>query len=272
MNARSNAKGVQTSTRPSGVVTLLTDFGTLDPYVGIMHGVILRIAPQSRLVDLTHRVAPQSVRGGALLLRNAVEYFPVGTVHLAVVDPGVGSARAPIAVATDAGWLVGPDNGLLAGAAEVLGFREARRIENERLLLTPVSNTFHGRDVFAPIAGFLAGGGAFDEVGAPVDEILSLEPSLVSDDGSVVTGEIVHVDHFGNLISNIPSKSIEAATSIEIAGRTLTGLASSYASAAPGAVLAIVGSWGTLEVACNGGSAAETLGCGVGAPVSVRRV
>ncbi len=257
--------------KPRGVVTLLSDFGTVDPYAGIMHGVILGIAPQARLVDLTHSVPHQSVSSGALLLRSAVEYFPTGTVHLAVVDPGVGSERAPIVVITDGGVLVGPDNGLLYSSADALGIREVRRIENEKLLQRPISRTFHGRDIFAPVAGYLAGGGEPSQVGPVMDGLHSLDELAVKELGETVEGAIVHVDHFGNLISNIRVSELGGVESIEISDRHLAGLSSSYASVAPGEVLAVEGSWGTLEVAVNGGNAAEALGCGVGATVTVRR-
>ncbi len=258
---------------PSGIVTLLTDFGTVDPYAGIMRGVILGIAPDARLVDLTHDVPPQAVEVGSLLLRSAVEFFPVGTVHCAVVDPGVGSDRAPLVVVTDGAVLVGPDNGLLQASAAALGVREVLRIENEKLFLQPVSRTFHGRDIFAPVAAYLAAGGSPRQVGSSMPGMRSLDAPPLRADGDTVEGAIIHVDHFGNLISNIPVADIGdgGGADVEIADRRVKGLSASYADAAPGEMVAIEGSWKTLEVACNGGNAAERLGCGVGTPVIVRR-
>jgi S-adenosylmethionine hydrolase len=256
--------------KANGVVSILTDFGTRDPYVGIMRGVILDLAPDARLVDLTQHVPPQSVAVGALLLRSAVEYFPPGTVHLAVVDPGVGSDRAPIAVVTRRGALVGPDNGLLHASAEALGVVEIRRIANENLFRRPVSHTFHGRDIFAPAAGHLAAGGSLDQIGPVLESMVPLDGPVVSRDTETVEGTIVHVDHFGNLISNIRVSEIGEMAAIEIAEQRLDRLSSSYADAPRGGLLAIEGSWGTLEIACNGGSAADALSCNVDTPVIVR--
>jgi S-adenosylmethionine hydrolase len=256
--------------RANGIVTILTDFGTRDPYVGIMRGVILDFAPDARLVDLTQHVPPQSVAVGALLLRSAVEYFPPGTVHLAVVDPGVGSDRAPIAVMTRRGALVGPDNGLLHASAEALGVLEVRRIANQDLFRKPVSHTFHGRDIFAPAAGHLAAGGSPAQIGPEMESMVPLDGSEVSYGGETVAGAIVHVDHFGNLISNIRVTEIGEVSAVEIAGQRFDGLSSSYADTPRGGLLAIEGSWGTLEIARNGGSAAEALSCTVDTPVIVR--
>src|SRR5712691_5770640 len=152
--------------RVNGIITLTTDFGTRDAYVGVMKGVVLGICPAARLIDLSHEVPPQAVRLGALLLRSAVEYFPSGTVHLAVVDPGVGGARQPVLAVTERALLVGPDNGLLAPAAALLGVRAVHRLEREAFFRQPVSQTFHGRDVFAPVAAHLAGGATPDAFGS----------------------------------------------------------------------------------------------------------
>lgn len=254
----------------NGIVTILTDFGTRDPYVGIMRGVVLGVAPHAHLVDLTQHVPPQSVAVGSLLLRSAVEYFPPGTVHLAVVDPGVGSDRAPIAVLTRRGALVGPDNGLLHASAEALGVLEVRRIANEDLFRKPVSHTFHGRDIFAPAAGHLAAGGSLETIGPVLQSMVPLDGPVVSYGSETVEGTIVHVDHFGNLVSNIRVSEIGEMAAIEIAGQRLERLSSSYADAPRGGLLAIEGSWGTLEIACNGGSAAEALSCNVDSSVIVR--
>jgi S-adenosyl-L-methionine hydrolase (adenosine-forming) len=260
--------------QPSGIVTLLSDFGTSDPYVGIMHGVVLGIAAQARLVDLTHEVAPQSVAAGALLLRSAVEYFPPGTVHLAVVDPGVGGARAPIVAVTDRAVLVGPDNGLLQPSWEILGLREIRRIEAAELFLQPVSRTFHGRDIFAPVAAHLAAGRSPRSIGPVLDSARPLQglpgAGRLEPDGDVIHGVILHVDRFGNLISNVAAAGLGGVT-VEIAGRRVAGLSSSYSEVPAGDIVALEGSWGTVEIACNRGSAAAVLGCGVGSALLVRR-
>lgn len=256
--------------QPSGVVSMLTDFGTSDPYAGIMAGVVLGLAPQARIVDLTHAVPPQAVEIGALLLRSAVPYFSPGAVHLAVVDPGVGSARDPIVAVTESAMLVGPDNGLLHAAATALGLLEVRRIEAGELLLQPVSHTFHGRDVFAPVAGRLAAGLPPAAVGAVLPEMRRLDALDPVREGDRVAGSVLHVDHFGNLITNVPATGLAGERlAIEVGGRRLERLCSSYAEVAEGEILAIAGSWGMLEVAQNRGNAAHTLGVGRGDPVVV---
>jgi S-adenosylmethionine hydrolase len=264
-----------TAARAAGLVTLLTDFGTADAYVGIMKGVALGVRRDLTLIDLTHAVPPQAVSVGALLLRSAVPYFPPGSVHCAVVDPGVGTARAGIAVVTDAAVLVGPDNGLLSPAAAALGgARAVYGLENAALFRQPVSATFHGRDVFAPVAAHLAAGlepaALGPRRGAPASLVLP-EPTLSAD---ALRGEVIHVDRFGNLLTNIGAEALAAfrapTVSVTVAGMSVA-LAATYAAVAPGALLALVSSWGTLEVALRDGSAAARLGVGRGAPVVVAR-
>lgn len=257
----------------NGVITLLTDFGTRDAYVGIMKGVALGICPTARLVDLTHEVPPQAVPVGALLLRSAVESFPDGTVHLAVVDPGVGSARDAVAVITARACLVGPDNGLLAPAAAALGPYTVRRLTCEELFRRPVSQTFHGRDIFAPIAAHLAAGMPPQRLGPQVPALQPLalpEPRVES---NAVHGEVIYVDHFGNLITNIGAAALRAFRpqnlSVRIAETMISPLASSYAAVPAGMALALIGSWGTLEVAVRDGRAADALHAGVAARVTV---
>jgi S-adenosylmethionine hydrolase len=259
--------------KPSGIVTLCTDFGTQDAYVGIMKGVMLSVNRDLRFVDLSHDVPPQSIRIGALLLRNAVEYFPPGTVHLAVVDPGVGSDRHPIVAVTDRAFLVGPDNGLLHPAALALGLREVHRLERQELFRRPVSQTFHGRDVFAPVAAHLASGVSPRQVGTALDTLRPLaipEPRL---SGGGVEGEILHVDRFGNLITNIGMRELHAfpadAVSVTIGSVSIDRLVPSYASVPQGAPLLIISSWGLLEIAVREGNAAERFGAAAGASVSL---
>jgi len=239
--------------RASGIITLLTDFGGRDAYVGIMKGVALGICPAARLVDLTHEVPPQAVRLGALLLRSAVGYFPDGTVHLAVVDPGVGSARNPIAVVGERAALVGPDNGLLAPAAAALGTYAVRRLTCERLFRQPVSSTFHGRDVFAPVAAHLAAGIAAEELGPELPALEPLDIPAARVEPGAVHGEIIYVDHFGNLVSNIDAAVVRAfrpqTVSVSIGETMMSPLAASYAAVPSGRPLALVGSWGLVEVA-----------------------
>lgn len=255
------------------IITLLTDFGTADAYVGTMKGVILGICPHVRLVDLSHEVPPQGIIPAALLLRSAVGFFRAGTVHLAVVDPGVGSARDPIAIVTERGVLVGPDNGLLHPAALAMGVREVRRLERTDLFRQPVSRTFHGRDVFAPVAAHLATGLPPHELGPlrPAPQPLRLaEPRCES---GRVSGEVIYVDRFGNLITNVPASAMAGfATrnvSVSIAGVPVVPIVTAYAAVPEGSPLAIMGSWGLLEVAVRSGNAAQRLAATTGTVVTV---
>lgn len=257
----------------SGVITLLTDFGLDDAYVGIMKGVMLRIDPTARLVDLTHAVPPQRIVVGALILRSAVGYFPDGTVHLAVVDPGVGSARRPIMIETGRGLLVGPDNGILYPAAAALGGGTARLLADERFFVHPISPTFHGRDIFAPVAAHLARGTDPAEIGPPLDSIVELSLPAPGCMGSILTGEVVHVDHFGNLITNITADLLSRfpvqQLSVSINETPIGTLLTTYSGVSEGAPIALIGSWGLLELAIRNGNAAEKFAAGPGTPVTV---
>jgi S-adenosylmethionine hydrolase len=259
--------------QPSGIITLLTDFGTQDAYVGIMKGVILGIHARAQIVDLTHAVPPQQVLPAALLLRSAAGYFPPGTVHVAVVDPGVGSDRRPLVIATDSGWLVGPDNGVLSLAAAALGTRGIWNIENPELLRHPVSQTFHGRDVFAPVAAHLSRGLAAGAVGPAEPAFAGLSVPAPRRTAAALVGEVVYVDRFGNLVTNIDAESVARfsprALSVSIAGRPVAGPVNAYAAVPEGVALSIVGSWGLLEIAVRNGNAATTLAAGPGTPVAV---
>jgi hypothetical protein len=259
--------------RASGIITLLTDFGTRDAYVGIMKGVALGICPAAQLVDLTHDVPPQAVRVGALLLRHAVDFFPGGTVHLAVVDPGVGSARQPVLVVGERAFLVGPDNGLLAPAAAALGVRAVHQLVRDEFFRRPVSQTFHGRDVFAPVAAHLAAGTPPHAFGPELPELQALDLPEPRVEAGAVHGEVVYVDRFGNLVTNIPAAALASfhpqRLSVRIGDVTLSPLAPTYAAVAPGAPAALVGSWRTLEVAVRDGNAADQLRAGITTRVTV---
>jgi S-adenosylmethionine hydrolase len=259
--------------KPSGIVTLLTDFGSEDAFVGIMKGVMLGINPHVRLVDLTHAVPPQQIRAGALALRSAVSFFPSGTVHLTVVDPGVGSERLPIAIETASAWLVGPDNGVLSLAAALLQPRSVRRIENHALFLRPLSQTFHGRDLFAPVAAHLSRGLAPAALGSEISGFTKLYLPAAVRTPLGVLGEVLYVDHFGNLITNIEARLLESfrgrRLSVSIGITPVAGPVTAYSAVAEGALLAIFGSWGMMEIAVRNGSAADLLGAGPATPVMV---
>lgn len=257
----------------SGIITLLTDFGTADAFVGIMKGVILGINPPARLIDLTHAVPPQQILPAALILRSSAPFFPPGTIHVAVVDPGVGSARQPIAIKTERAFLIGPDNGVLSLAAAALGRRHVRAIEKEELFRQPVSQTFHGRDVFAPAAAHLSRGLAFDTLGPSLDSIVELTLPAPQHTTSGIRGEVIHVDHFGNLLTNIDADTLARfpaqRVSVSIAQTLVTGPVAAYAAVPEGTALAIIGSWGVVEIAVRNGNAAQTFSAGPGTPVTV---
>lgn len=255
------------------IVTLLTDFGLSDAFVGIMKGVLLTIARDCQVVDLTHEIPPQDVLAGALQLRSAVPFFPDGTIHVAVVDPGVGSQRRALVVETEHGLLLGPDNGLLSPAAKLLGVRRIFELQPGTHTLATISHTFHGRDVFAATAGHLARGLPAADCGRRVDTMQELAVPIPRSEGSQIIGEVIHVDHFGNLVTNIEASLLARFSGsdllVRVGGTEIVGLAPSYAAVAEGSALAIVASWGTLEVAVRNGNAAKQLGVGVGVDVRV---
>lgn len=265
---------------PCGVLTLLSDFGLSDAYVGVMKGTIVQIQPTLTIIDLTHQIPPQNLWQGRFALMSAVPYFPAGTVHVAVVDPGVGGTRRAVAVALAAnlGYLVGPDNGLLSGAIAQFGVSSAVELTNPYYwrAATP-SSTFHGRDIFAPVGAHLARGVPLAELGRPVDPQTLLHLDLpVADqhadqhqEQQTYRGCIQAIDHFGNLITTIPSHAVsEAAWSVTVAGREFAGQRT-YGDRAPGELLALIGSHGWVEIAVSNGSAHEKLGIGWGERVDV---
>jgi hypothetical protein len=239
-----------------------------------MKGVILGREPSARIVDLTHAVPSGDIRAGAFALLASCRCFPPGTVHVAVVDPGVGSPRPALAVRTADYYFIGPDNGVLSFALAHQSVQAVRRIQNQRLFRQPVSATFHGRDVFAPVAAHLAGGGDFAQVGPKVGGFVRLcwpEPQATKDGWM---GEVVYVDHFGNAITNLGPEQLGSLApqggELVLPGRKPCPLAACYQAAPSGQPLGIIGSCGLLEVAVSGGSAARSLGLRVGTRVRVR--
>lgn len=245
--------------RPCGIVALLTDFGARDPYVGLTKGMVLRSHPKAMLVDLVHDIPPQDLALAAFFLRAAVDRFPPGTIFLAVVDPGVGTARRAVCGLAHGCFWIGPDNGVLG---EVLAAdSEVRAIDFEHLGLHASSRTFHGRDVFAPFAGSLAAGRfGFTAVGPRAGELVRVPPMTTG------TPRVVHVDTYGNLVTNVPATAIANVRAVRIAGRSVP-LRGTYGDAAPGSLVCLVNSYDLVEVAENQGSAAATLAAGRGAPV-----
>jgi S-adenosyl-L-methionine hydrolase (adenosine-forming) len=256
--------------RPSGVVTLLTDFGLDDTYVGTVKGVLLTINPRVRLVDLTHAVPPQDVRRAALLLELAWRFFPRGTVHLAVVDPGVGGSRRPIAMAAGGHYFVGPDNGLLGFCCDLPGAR-AVVLADSRYHRRPVSRTFHGRDVFAPVAAHCSRGVPLTAFGPPLRHPVRLAASQPRQVGGRVEGEVLLADRFGNLLTSLRGRELPGPAGrgvLRIGGARVRGLARAYVDLPRRALGAVIDSSGRVEVFVREGSARRRLGIGPGAPVS----
>ncbi len=254
------------------VITLTTDFDQMDGYVGAMKGVILSICPRAELVDITHQIRPQAVQQAAYVLSTVVTYYPPGTVHLVVVDPGVGSERRPVAVQTERATYVGPDNGVLSLALDLAPARQAVHLTEPRYRLSPVSATFHGRDVFAPAAAHLACGVAVEEMGKtfPVSDLASLpvpKPEPQPDGGW--QGAILHIDHFGNLITNFRPCPHHYGLRVGAGGRWLEQISATFSDVAPGELVAYAGSSGYLEIAVREGSAADQLALDVGDPVRI---
>jgi hypothetical protein len=259
---------------PSGVVTLTTDFGLRDPFVGVMKGRLIGAFPAVRVIDLTHEIRAHWPAEAGFWLARSFRYFPAGTVHVAVVDPGVGSGREIAAIEAEGHLFLAPDNGLLAPVLDGSAGSVARRIANAVLAgvgAATASATFHGRDIFAPLAAELAAGRLRpDELGAVVPELVPgwLEEPVVA--SGQVSGQVVTVDHFGNLVTNIDGRDLRALAHpvVRIAGRELP-LRRTYSDARPGDYLALVNSFGVLEIARAEQSAAEGLGVERGAPVVV---
>jgi S-adenosylmethionine hydrolase len=257
------------------VITVLTDFGLEDGYVAAMKGVIAGVAPEARVVDVTHLVPPQDVAFARFRLLTVAPFFPPGTIHLVVVDPGVGTARRAVAIQCRSGsCLVGPDNGVLSGALEADPPLRAVELTDARFWRTASpSSTFHGRDVFAPVAANLARGVPLESLGRalPPEQLTTLELLSARTIPGGAEGAVQAADHFGNLISNVPGALLPGGSAwrASIAGRTLLG-ARTYGDVPPGEVLALVGSHGFVEVAVNRGDARRALGAGVGDPVQIR--
>lgn len=255
------------------VITLTTDFGLTDHFVGVMKGVILAICPKARIVDISHDVAAFEISQGAFLVSQAYRYFPPKTIHVAVVDPGVGTARRPLLVEAGGQYFIGPDNGVLA-MVYMEQEHKAREITADKYFLHPLSRTFHGRDIFAPVAAHLARGARPSSVGPVIEDHLKIDfykPQRTA--RRIWTGAVLHVDHFGNMVTNfhidefadVRTRPFEMA----IGPRQLRRLALNYADSEPGEPFVIVGSSGYLEIAANQASAAKLLGCGPGAPAEL---
>ena len=270
---------------PPPIITLTTDFGLQDPYVAAMKGAILTINPTARLVDVSHTIRPQAIDQAVFVLAAAWPYFPPGAIHVAVVDPAVGSQRRALALRAGTATFVGPDNGVLSaalpddvraaagGSPAPVGLPAGYRavfLTNERFFRAPVSSTFHGRDVFGPVAAHLSLGVALEDLGEPIERVVALPPFRAQrqPDGSL-RGRVLHIDAFGNLITDVRVEDLPSGNAvIEVADRTVEGVSATYE---PGADLrAVTGSSGYLEIAAPGGSAAAVLKADLGLTVVVR--
>lgn len=275
------------------IITLITDFGGSGSYVGVMKGVILSITPQARLVDITHQINPQDIQQAASVLATVYPYFPAHTVHLVVVDPGVGGARRPIAVETPHGRFVAPDNGVLTQVLLRAERWQVVALDNPAFWRAAPSHTFHGRDIFSPAAAHLAGGRALSELGTAIDDPVQLAPPQLEVTERFIRGRVVHIDHFGNVLTDItrlswladgtvrfepldprleaqPPLCFEAASArVSFGWHVIEGMRHNYGEAPAKRPVALISSSGELEIAVNQGSAQNELGAKLGDPVTL---
>ncbi len=245
----------------NNIITLLTDFGETDGFVGTMKGVILGIHPAARIIDISHQIPPQDIDAGAFVLRNCYRYFPERTIHVVVIDPGVGSERRIILVETERYFFLAPDNSVLKYIFHEEKIKRVFNITNHNFFLKQISHTFHGRDIFAPVAAHLASGIAPGRFGEEITDYEKGEIDFPEIDGNKITGKIIHIDGFGNLITNISSSLLEKNRifSISLGTQTIKNLSNSYAEVEIGKPVALIGSSGYLEIGIRNGNAQEFL-------------
>lgn len=257
------------------VITLLTDFGTTDHYVAAMKGVVLDICPKAQLIDISHDITPYAVAEAAYTLAQAWRYFPAGTVHLVVVDPGVGSARRPILVESHGYRFVAPDNGVLTMALAGAPKPRFREITSSRYFRKPVSRTFHGRDIFAPVAAHLAAGILPARFGGIIADPVQLQGAFpVQISARKWSGKVLKIDRFGNIVTNLDwptwERLVHGPFELQVGSRAISRLATAYADVADRKPFLIRGSADYIEISVNQGSAASVLGVGAGAPLELR--
>lgn len=283
---------MESTTAPT--IALLTDFGTTDVYVGTMKAVMARICPTTRFIDITHAVQPQNIQQGAFTLFTCCRYFAPGTVFLTVIDPGVGTNRRALAAQAGEYYFVGPDNGVLSFALAEYDNIATVELSNQDYRLDTISSTFHGRDIFAPAAAHLAAGVSLYEFGPVIEDYYRLPAPQLMIGRSTIEGEVIHIDHFGNVVTSIgevrrsasgelyliapfgrgqqrhPVITLPPAATIQIGSLKLARIHRTYSEVAPGAALALVGSSGFLEISINGGSAAQAFNIAIGDPVTLQ--
>ena len=259
------------------IITLTTDFGLNDHFVGTMKGVILNIVPEAEIVDISHAVQPYDVLDGALTIAQSYSYFPTAAVHVVVVDPGVGTARRPIIASSEQHHFVAPDNGVLSLIYAREERMHVRHVTSQHYFQQPVSNTFHGRDIFAPVAAYLAKRVDSEKFGEIVDDYVRFNaPRPKPVDARTMRGVVLKVDRFGNLITNITPQDVPMlfqqsppAFKIVVGKREIGEIKSTYSEGEPGEIFAILGSMGYVEISTNRGSAAQAIGVGKGTDVSI---
>jgi S-adenosylmethionine hydrolase len=248
------------------IITLTTDFGVSDPFVGIMKGVILSIEPAAHIVDITHEIRSYDIMEASFVIDSAYRYFPTGTVHVVVVDPGVGSLRRPLAARSEEHLFVGPDNGVLSAVLE----NEVYHVTNNSLFLSPVSRTFHGRDIFAPVGANLLRGFPIESVGPRTLDFVKKRLPGPRPQGDTLLAAVIHIDKFGNIITNLRRPHLGSSDfNIRVGGFSITRFCSTFSEADPGEFFAIEGSAGYIELALNQGSAADRLKVERGAEIEV---
>ncbi len=246
------------------IITLTSDFGADSPYVAQMKGAILCIAPQVTIVDITHSIPPQDVMGGAVVLADTAIQFPKRTIHVAVVDPGVGTDRGIVAAKVSGHWFIVPNNGLLTGVVQSGAIEAIHSVDNRKLWRAEVSNTFHGRDIMGPVAAHLAGGVRAEQIGPSPGVIFALPWPQPSVAGDRIAGEILAIDSFGNIITNITQTHLDnwqpaGQITVQCGGQKIFGIVRTYAERGPGELAALIGSSGRLEIAEVNGNAAQRL-------------
>ncbi len=278
-----------TKPRSVPVIALITDFGLQDSYVGVMKGVILSICPYAQIIDLTHAIQPQNVQQAAYVLLSTLDYLPQETIVVAVIDPGVGSSRKPVAIKTNRGVLVGPDNGVFSYMLKYLDIEQIVTLQTAKYQMKQVSMTFHGRDIFSPAAAHVAMGIPLEEMGPVQADLVWLPPPPLDFVDNAIHGEIIHIDHFGNMTTSIGRLEWSAddflelvpffdpsadkvyirpeSCSVSVAGVKVEPLVLTFTSVQPGELLALINSAGHLEIAINRGNAAQHLGAAIGDPI-----
>jgi len=256
------------------LITLTTDFGYKDPFVGIMKGVIFGINPNARIIDLSHGIPPQDLMAGALVLRHSAPFFPRGAIHIAVVDPGVGTKRRPLLIESEGCFYIGPDNGIFSLALEGKEPSQIIELSTETYHLKPTSATFHGRDIFAPIAGYLSLGIQPRDFGELVKTYEKLPWPKVVKTENEIQGEVVYIDGYGNLITNVQEDDLKIFQSesltVSLSSLVIQGLAANYASGDKRGYTALINSWGLLEISLFKGNVHLQCGVNIGEPVKIR--